>query len=471
MIRDFLKEGSIYAFAGIAAKGVSLFMIPIFTYYFTTLDFGRIEILFVFTLLISGILSWQLGQGLIRYISQHQNDQSRKKYYSSTAFIFTIAAYFVGTAVLIVLGPSLLEVLGLSGVISYKTFVLTMIAVFLNGIFSFFGNHLQALRKKNQYAISNFIHSFLGIIATYLFVIVLDKSINGIFYATIATVPVTLIYQFSVLKSEYRWFFSRSILRQLLSYSIPLIPGALALIVLNISDRVMLSYLTSLTTLGIYSVALKFAFGMQIIVQGFGMAINPLTFEKHQSPETNKSIGQLLSGYIKLGGVAVLILSLFSKEIVVILTQSPYYNAQYVMPMLFASVWIQGVTMFALGLQITKKTFQISIITCLTVILNVALNYYLIPIFDIKGAAFSTLISASVNSSILVYFSRKSFPLKLNKTDMVLLISVLCAIILFSSSLLGDIFAFATWAHKLAPALILAFSVIFYFSKNKSLYN
>lgn len=454
MIKDFIKEGSIYAIAGIAAKGLSLIMIPIFTLYFSTRDFGRIEILYVITILTSGLLSWQLGQGLVRYVSQHRNDEKRKMFLGSTALIFTISAYFIGILILILSGPKLLKFLNLSEEIAFKTYFLTMISIFLNGIFVFFGSHLQALRKKNEFTISNFIHAFMGMLATYTFVIVLDKSINGIFYATIVTVPLSIAYQFFVLRKEYRWLFSSVILKQLLSYSIPLVPGALALIILSITDRVMLNYLTSMSTLGIYSVALKFAFGLQIIVQGFGMAINPLTFEKHVLPETKDSISTLLSHYVKIGGIAVLIMGLFSKEIVQVFTQPPYYNAQFVMPLLFASVWVQGLSMFALGLQISKKTFLISIIACLSVLINATLNYYLIPIFDIKGAALSTLIAVMTNTLLVVYFSKKTFNIRLKTNDIVIFILVLGTIILCSTSVIGDIFVFLTWTHKLFLGLL-----------------
>jgi O-antigen/teichoic acid export membrane protein len=468
VVKDFIKEGSIYALAGVAAKGVSLLMIPIFTYYFTTRDFGRIEILYVITILSSGVLSWQLGQGLIRYVSQHQGDEKRKIYLGSTALIFSSVTYFLGAALLTILAPFTLKALGLSEVISTKTFALCMAALFLNGVFSFFGSHLQALRKKNQFALANFFHSFLGITATYFFVVVLDKSINGIFYATIATVPISIVYQFVVLRKEYQWLFSTSILKQLLSYSMPLIPGALALIMLSITDRIMLNYLTTTSTLGIYSLALKFAFGLQVIIQGFGTAINPLTFEKHVLPETNRSISLLLSNYIKIGGLAVLTLSMFSKEIVEFFTQKPYFNAQYVLPMLFTSVWVQGVSMFALGLFITKRTLKISLITCFSVVINVALNYYLIPIFDMKGAALSTLLSALINIAFLVYYSRKSFPLHLNIKDVLIFASVLLLILIFSTSQIEDIFAFVTWTYKSALAVLICFAMWMVFKKMKA---
>ncbi len=465
MVKDFIKEGSIYALAGIAAKGVSLFMIPIFTYYFTTRDYGRIEILFVITILSSGILSWQLGQGLIRYVSQHQRDEKRKMYLGSTALFFSLATYLIGSGVLIVFGTYILDAFGLNEVIAYKTFVLCMIALFLNGIFSFFGAHLQALRKKNQYAFANFIHSFLGITATYFFVVVLDKSINGIFYATIATVPISLFYQFIILRHEYKLLFSVSILRQLLNYSIPLIPGAIAIILLSITDRIMLSYLTTTSTLGIYSVALKFAFGFQIIIQGFGTAINPLTFEKHTIPGTSKSIDLLLSKYIKIGGLSVLLLSMFSKDIVEFFTQVPYYNAQYVLPMLFASAWVQGVSMFALGLFISKKTLKISLITCVSVIVNVSLNFLLIPIFDIKGAALATVLSALFNVVFLVYYSRKAFPLKVKTSDIMIFAFILILIITLSTSEIGRIFAFVSWSFKALIALFIGILIFINYRK------
>lgn len=469
MVKDFLKEGSIYAIASIASKGISLLLIPVFTFYFSARDFGRIEILYILSLFAAGIFSWQISQSLLRYIGEHQNDNIRKKYLSSTALFFVLVSFAFGTTLCIIFGTQILELFNLQDSISHKTFSLAMLAVFLNGIFAFFGSHLQALRKKKQYALSNFLHSFLGILATYVLVIHLDKSINGIFYATLLTAPVTLVYQFTALRSEYQWLFSQSILKQLLAYSLPLLPAAMALIILSISDRIMLNLMTNINTLGIYSVALKFAFGLSIIINGFAMAINPLTFQNYQEQNTKNQISEMLSAYIKLGATVVIILSLFSREIVTILTQAQYFKAQLVMPMLFVAVWVNGITMFAMGLHITKKTTHISLITLLTVGLNILLNLYLIPKFDIKGAALANLIAAALNTALLVYHSLKAFSLKIKFPDAVIVASTIILVIFVSTAAIGNIFAGVAWFIKVFFSVLLITVMVHYFVKNKSL--
>jgi peptidoglycan biosynthesis protein MviN/MurJ (putative lipid II flippase) len=137
--------------------------------------------------------------------------------------------------------------------------------------------------------------------------------------------------------------------------------------------------------------------------------------------------------------------------------------------MLFAAIWVQGLSMFALGLHISKKTLHISLIACVSVLVNILLNLYLIPIFDIKGAALSTLVAMLTNTLLVVYFSKKYFSLHLQTKDLLVFVAVIALIILCSTSVIGDIFASVTWIHKTILAL-LGLVLIFFTVSTKKLH-
>jgi O-antigen/teichoic acid export membrane protein len=360
LIRDFIKEGSLYAIAIAAAKGISLLLVPVFTYYFATKDFGVLEILNVVAFLATGLFSWQFGQGIVRYLGAEKNHQLRRKYLASTALIFVIGSFAIGTALLVLFRSSVLNAIGLTNPVYEKTFILAMCTMFFNGIFFFLASHMQALRKKNAYALSLFLHAFLGISATYFFVIVLDKSVNGYFYATLVTTPTVILLQFKVLWSEFVFGFSKTILIQLLKFSAPLVPSTLALVLLSVIDRIILNDLTSTSTLGIYSIGVKFAFGLQLLVQGYATAINPLIFEGHKDERTPVQLSILFRGYIVLGSVVIAVLTLFAKETIYFFAHSPYHSAYLVLPMLYGTAWLHGLIMFAPGMQIKNKTLYIT---------------------------------------------------------------------------------------------------------------
>jgi O-antigen/teichoic acid export membrane protein len=465
VIRDFIKEGTLYAAAIATAKSVSLLFIPVFTQYFAAKDFGALEIFNIISLLSIGLFTFQIGQGIVRYSQTFGNDKMLKKQLSSTAFITLIVALSIGCFVLFINKKMILRITGLTDSAYEKTFLLALISIFLNGVISYLASHQQALRLKKEYATTLFAHAFLGIFTTYFFVIILDKSLNGFFYATIIVAPMIIFYQLFILKNEYLFTFNTRLFHKIMKFSAPLVPGALSILLLTVVDRLILNHLTNTATLGIYSVALKFAFGFQLIIHGYNTAIQPLIFEKYRNSFLPKKLAILFKGYVLVGAIGVVFLSLFARETIVLFTQKTYYNAYLVLPMLYCSAWVFGMTMFTTGMQIKEKTLLLSTITLTAVACNILLNFILIPIYDIKGAALASLISAFIYFISLRYFSRKMLFLEISKTTWLIIIALTSVLLIFSTSNFERIFVDVPTSTKIAFSLF-ALSVIVYKFRN-----
>lgn len=438
-------------------------LIPIFTAYFSTAQFGIIEILYVFSALTTGLFSWQLGQAQIRFLGEHKKDPIRKKLISSTAFFMVLISFFIGTCLLLFFRVELASLIGLKYGEHVKTFSIAMIAMALNGVFLFLGTHLQALRLKKEFAVSQFLHSFVGIILTYLFVITFDFSIIGVYYAALAVFPIVIIYQLFCLRKELVFRFSKRIAIDLLKFSLPMVPAGLALIFFTLSDRILLSIFSTQAKLGIYSVAFKFAFGLQLIITGYSMAIHPIVFQNHRDEKTKEDMSSLLLGYTVVGALAVFLLSLFSLETVMIFTNPAYYGAFRVMPLLYAITWINGFVMFAPGMQVSKNTFLISAVICTALLVNIVLAYFLIPSMNIKGAALGTLISTLLYVVGLFLVSMRLYPYHFAKKSLVTLVSTTILFVITISVLFESIVIRMNLAAKFSVSFILLTMVIFFF--------
>src|SRR5687768_14535453 len=101
MLRDFLKEGSIITLASVATKGVSLLLIPFYSAYFSTTDYGILDTLTVFGGFVNAILSLQIGQGVGRYLADEKLSELEKKKISSTGINLIMLFYLLGTGILL----------------------------------------------------------------------------------------------------------------------------------------------------------------------------------------------------------------------------------------------------------------------------------------------------------------------------------------------------------------------------------
>jgi O-antigen/teichoic acid export membrane protein len=444
VIRDFVKEGTIYTIAGFLAKGVSLLLIPLFTTYFSPRDYGVLDLLFVFSMFFHAFFSLQIGQGLTRFIGEAHLDQEKQRKIASTSLFIVLVGYLIGTFIALIYQTELMNLLGLTHPSYKKSYVLALLSLGANGLYFFFSAHLQALRRKTAVALSSFLHAFLGITGTYFFVLVLDKGLNGVFYATLAIVPIVLLCQFIILKKEYVLFFSRKLYKQLVQYSSPLIPAAIAYVVLSLTDRLFINHYLDKSQLGVYSIGFKFSMVITMIITGFSMALGPIVYQWYGNEKLKDYLSILFNWFLYVGLFVVIALSLFSEETVWLFTHAPYFGASRVMPMLYFSVWFSGLSMFSLGMNIKHKNRWTPVIVISSAFLNCVLNYYLIPIYGIVGASLATLISCGFNYVLLFMLSRKYYPFPINRYVIAIGILITTAFILLASEsiysqLIGDL--------------------------------
>jgi O-antigen/teichoic acid export membrane protein len=432
MLKDLLKDGGLYTLANFLTKGISLLLIPLYTSYFSPSDYGVIDILVIFGLLISSFSTLQLSQSVARYISEQSTNDHDKKLISSTGLWIVIIISTVTAILLSASSNYITNLLSTDTIISKNTFILAIIAVAFSNVYQYNNVHLRFLRYTKSFAIISIIYGLLNICFTIFYVLVLDKGINGYFYGVISPYPLILIVQFIILKKEILFTINYTFLKKLLKYSLPLIPAAIAYIVLNFTDRVFINEYLGTADVGIYGIASKFSTVVSIIILSISAALGPIVFERHLKAESKKELEKVLQMFFIGGALFVLILSLFSFETLFLFTNEKYYEAKKIMPILYMSVYFSGFSMFSIGLQIKEKTKTIGLFVLFSAALNILLNYLLVSNFGLYGAAFSTLISIGFNTITLFFFSQKHY-----KINLPLIKFLITLVILFITTYIG----------------------------------
>lgn len=414
MLRELLKEGGLYTIANLLTKGVSLLLIPFYTAYFSPTDYGVIDILVVFGTIVTTIVSLQLNQGLGRYVSDPDTDQNEKNALGSTAVYFTLIAYAIVAALLIIFPQPVISILSNEEItIPTTTFILAIGAVTINGIFYFLGVYLRFLRKTKEYTLTSFGNALFSILVTLYLVLKLDMGIDGIYIASLLVAPVMIVFQLLFLKGYLSPNFNTNHLKKLLRFSVPLVPAAIAYVALNFIDRIFIKEYLSFSEEGIYGIGSKFASIISIIILGFSSALGPILYQKHKEDFIKEEMGRIFRIFFSIGTIGVLVLSLFSRETLVIFTQEAYYSADVVMPVLYLSVLITGIGMFAHGLHLKEKTLIVPLVVISSALVNVILNYVLIIKWGLLGAAVATLIGIFLNNFILFYLSQKYYKIQI----------------------------------------------------------
>lgn len=123
---------------------------------------------------------------------------------------------------------------------------------------------------------------------------------------------------------------------------------------------------------------------------------------------------KVLTYFVFVLFMAALIISFFSKEVIILFaSNTDYYIAYTVVPLLSLGFILRGTNyVFSLSLHYVKRTKFNAYIISSAALVNIILNFALIPYFGIYGAAITTIISNYVMVQLFYYYAQKFYPVK-----------------------------------------------------------
>ena len=416
MLRDLIKEGGLYTIANLLTKGVSLLLIPFYSDYFTQSEYGILAMLGIAGAFSAAFFSFQIYQAVGRFITEKDLTHRQQQEIGSSGFWFNFLSYMIFILLALFFKDQVINLLSEDEKIKDSTYYWALFAVALNGIFNALRVQLKFLRKTKAFSITTFLHAILNIGFILLFALGFDYRIDSVYMAAIVATPVMILFQLYYLRKYIIFYIGKLEVQKLLRFSVPLIPAAMAYLALGFTDRIFIKEISgSLAEVGIYDMAFKFSAIISLIIVSFQSALAPIIYQQHQDEGTQANLGRIMRLFIAVGTLGVLCLAFFSYETLYIFTQPAYYEASVLMPIFYLSVLMTGLGMFSPGLHLKNKTKYIAIIVIFTAIINVALNYWLIPIFELFGAAIATVISTLINNLALFNIAQKLYPIPVSK--------------------------------------------------------
>ena len=391
-----LQQSGFYLLGQVLPKAFAFFLIPIWTAYLTPSDYGITGTLAAY----SGILNIVLMLGIYGSVSRHyfeyQNDQERQREFISTNFLFMV--FFSGGAIaLLAIFGQPIWAAATSNVIPFQPLVvLTLITCFAGLIYRFPYTLFQAQQKAHK-CVSLDLALFLASISLSLALVVgMKKGVYGmVLGACIAQVTVTAV-AVAILAKEwlvprFRWQYVLESLR----FGLPLVPHLLSGWALNFVDRVMLERMVPLDEVGRYTLGYNLGMILLTIVTSINEAYQPYYFKLMSggSPEPGRKIVRIVLIYTAGIGFLALVGSLFAGELVALLTPVKYHaSARYVPPILLGYLMVGFYFFISSPLFFFKKTSLLPLVTGTAALLNIALNYLLIPRYGAIAAAWITFV-------------------------------------------------------------------------------
>lgn len=420
-----------------SSKALSFLLVPLYTAILTTEEYGTYDLIITTVTLLTPFLTLVIAEGVMRFCLDTNKYDSRH--------ILSIGLFVVGIGSVLFTAffPVFRNIETLS-----QYYLWIWVFFIASNVHLILTQYLKGINRIKLYTSCGVLSTFLTLILNILFLVVFDWRITGYMLSyVLAHVCVSIFIMvkiriWNLLVNPFK--ISRQTYKEILRYTIPMVPNSMSWWVNNSSDKYIITWLLSTSALGIYSVAYKIPSLLTVFTGIFTSAFQISAVEDFGSEKSKKFFENMYVMFASLNVSIAVVLIVLAKPLAFVLFQKEFFRAwEATTVLLFAYLFnfLAGI----LGTVYTsaKKTSFIFTSTIVGAVVNIILNVILIRIWGIIGAAVATLLSYMCVWMLRVINVRKilDFNLHLGVNSFSYLLVALEIVLVLKNSLLGFILA------------------------------
>ena len=417
MIIDHIKRtiqlGSIYSIGSISQGALFVLLFPIYTSFLSPQDFGIIGLMSITVSLLTRFVSSPLNSAFTRfYYAPEYREKSGILLFNLFLWALLIITCFavIFWRISEYLAGILLQDRNLAHLLKIYALIL-----FLQPFSSLFLCLLRMLERAKYFVFTSISSLLLSAGLTLYLLTVLKKGVLALIVGNLLSLIVTIIMVLPVFIKKSTFKLSRSTLIPPLKYAYPLLLSEYSNLLIQSGDRYVLRIFNSVSTVGLYSFGYQIAGILQTaLVTPLKQALQPVVLKQEEDPEAIRHLLRMGATYFYLiGCAACLLISLFSREILMLFARKEVFWAAWVIVPTITYSYVQhGLGNFVgWGMGLMKKSFHVSGIVLVAALVNIGLNFLFVPQWGMLGAAFATMLSYIVWNFLKAYYSAKFYDL------------------------------------------------------------
>jgi O-antigen/teichoic acid export membrane protein len=421
---NLFKGTLTFTFGALLRKGVNFILLPIYTAALAASGYGALAMLTVFGGIVTMSLNFGLGSAIVVKYKEFKT-RGKEKVIENSIITFLLVIILLALSILYLVCPfyagKLIKMTDSTSLV--RLYLLSIASTILLEVFYTFLRIRFQNFKLVIVTLVNFIASTSLII---FFILGLKLGVEGVILGALIPSFLILVYFFAAW--GYKPEFDKELFKPLFRFGVWLVPGNLGALIYTFSDRFFLQEYFSLVEVGIYSLAVKLSTMITIfLLKPFRQSFGPYIYQQEGGLQQGTNLG--LKFLLTISGLGFLGVSLAGKPIIKIMATREFLPAASIIPILLLAEVANGVIqIFRVGILKAGKSYIGSMIIWTGAVLNIGLNFLLIPEYKIFGASLATLITYFVMIGSYFYFSNKEFKLNI---DYRFVISIIAAVSVF----------------------------------------
>ena len=394
--KQLMKNTIIIAIGKLSTQIISYLLLPLYTSQLDPSEYGNYDFICTLSVFLCPIITLLMEESMFRYLIDADSKVQRKKIITQT-IIYT----FFGT-VLFTIIAALIMGFGTDYTAMYITAIITFV---ISNILIGLSNALsRGLGKIKLYSVSNFILGISTIILNIVFILALNAGAEGLLWANTIANAFTAIVILAILKlPKYIGKIDKPLMKDMIKYSIPLVPNSISWSIINMSDRIILTQMVSSAANGIYAMANKFPNIINVLYGYFYTAWKESAAKIVKEDNKNQYYNSIYHDAKRfLYAVTICLIAVMPFAFPIFINEA-YDEAYVYIPIVMIATYYSNLSSFYGGIfSAYKDTKIMGTTTIVAAVINLVIDLLLVNSLKIYAACFSTLIA-----NLIVYFYRK----------------------------------------------------------------
>ncbi|MDX6606760.1 MAG: hypothetical protein QOD14_1300 [Solirubrobacterales bacterium] len=404
-LRRLATTGAAYTASSVISKLIAVALLPLYTRYLTPADYGAAEVLVTGVIAASIVIRLGIIEALLRFYYQSAEVPAEVV---KTAFASLLWTTTIGLALALPFAEPLSRLL-----LGHSDASLMRIAIFGLWVFTMF-EFLTALFRLDERAKAYFGFTVANVLvtipATVWLVVGEGDGASGLLLGQYVTGAVFLAGLVIAQRRRLAVMPDFPLWRRMLRWGLPTMPAELSLYSLNFIDRVLIVRLVGLGPAGLYSLSVKFAQAVNVLVKGFQLAWPPLAYSIQDDDEARRAYAVIVTWFVSVTTFMVAGLWLLSRWIVRALAAPAYFDSYKTIGLVSTGVMLYALYLvLVIVLGRTGRTEYNFPATAAGTVVNIGLNLLLLPSMGIVGAGVALVASYAVVLVLMYVFTQRLF--------------------------------------------------------------
>ncbi|MFL2134407.1 lipopolysaccharide biosynthesis protein [Desemzia sp. FAM 23990] len=398
--KKLVGNSFIFAIGNLGSKLISLILVPLYTHYLSTGEYGGVDLVMTTASMFVPIVSAGIYEAVLRFIMD--KNQSTDVIISNSFFVSVI-----GCLIAFLFYP-ILKYLGILGNNLLFLYFILLLIIFER----VFSQYARATNNIKIFSMNGMLLTLNTGILNILFLVYFELGVFGYFLSIIFAYVISIVFLILTTKVYKEIRFSSlnlKLTKRLLNYSIPMVPNSLMWWVISASSRYFIFFFINSSANGLFAIASRIPALINIVNQVFTQAWQLSAIEEYENENKSKfytNVFSYLSSIMFLGTSAIIAIV---KVLFDFLFASEYYEAWRVVPFLLLGAVFSSFSGFFgtnyIAAKKTKGVFKTSVYGGIT---SMIFNLLLIPTLGIEGAGISSMASFFV-MFVIRFFDTKQF--------------------------------------------------------------